>query len=238
MELLAQGGESLRIRLGGLDLILLFLFFVWVIGIGFALRRAMASSLDCFLAGRSLPAWITGLSFISANLGALEILGQSANGAKYGAATWHYYLIGAIPAMIFLGIFMMPFYYGSKVRSVPEYLRLRYDKKAHLINAITYVLGSLLVAGANLFALATVIEALLGIPLPVAVVVSAVFVLSYILLGGVTSAIYTEVLQFFVILAGLIPLLIVTLKDGGGLVSLWNKLEANQGHHFVSTWAG
>jgi solute:Na+ symporter, SSS family len=238
MELLAQGGESLRIRLGGLDLVLLFLFFVWVIGIGFALRRAMASSLDFFLAGRSLPAWITGLAFISANLGALEILGQSANGAQYGASTVHYYLIGAIPAMVFLGIVMMPFYYGSKVRSVPEYLRLRYDKKAHLINAITYVLGSLLVAGANLFALATVIEALLGIPLPVAVVVSAAFVLSYILLGGVTSAIYTEVLQFFVILAGLIPLLLVTLKDGGGLVSLWDKLRATEGGQFVSAWSG
>jgi SSS family solute:Na+ symporter len=236
--LAAEGTGSLRIDLGPLDLTLLFLFFVWVIGIGFALRRAMSSSLDFFLAGRSLPAWITGLAFISANLGALEILGQSANGAQYGASTVHYYLIGAIPAMVFLGIVMMPFYYGSKVRSVPEYLRLRYDKRAHLINAITYVLGSLLVAGANLFALATVIEALLGIPLPVAVVVSAAFVLSYILLGGVTSAIYTEVLQFFVILAGLIPLLLVTLKDGGGLVSLWEKLRVTEGGQFVSTWSG
>src|SRR3954451_14389375 len=238
MELLAQDGGSLRITLGGLDLVLLFLFFVWVIGIGFALRKAMASSLDFFLAGRSLPAWITGLAFISANLGALEILGQSANGAQYGASTVHYYLIGAIPAMVFLGIVMMPFYYGSKVRSVPEYLRLRYDKRAHLINAITYVLGSLLVAGANLFALATVIEALLGIPLPVAVVVSAAFVLSYILLGGVTSAIYTEVLQFFVILAGLIPLLIVTLKSSGGLTSLWTRMAGEHVHDFVSPWAG
>jgi SSS family solute:Na+ symporter len=239
MDLFAQEAPGgLRITLGGLDLVLLFLFFVWVIGIGFALRRAMSSSLDFFLAGRSLPAWITGLAFISANLGALEIIGQSANGAKYGASTVHYYLVGAIPAMVFLGIVMMPFYYGSKVRSVPEYLRLRYDKKAHLINAITYVLGSLLVAGANLFALATVIEALLGLPLWVAVVVSAAFVLSYILLGGVTSAIYTEVLQFFVILAGLIPLLIVTLKDTGGFLSLWDKLRATEGGQFVSAWAG
>jgi SSS family solute:Na+ symporter len=237
MQLLAQG-PSLRISLGGLDLVLLFLFFVWVIGIGFALRRAMASSLDFFLAGRSLPAWITGLAFISANLGALEILGQSANGAQYGAATWHYYLIGAIPAMVFLGIFMMPFYYGSKVRSVPEYLRLRYDKKAHLINAITYVAGSLLIAGVNLYALATVIEALLGIPLPIAVVVSAAFVLSYILLGGVTSAIYTEVLQFFIILCGLIPLLIVTLKETGGLVQLTEHLRATKGEQFVNPWHG
>src|SRR3954451_3527440 len=238
MGILAQEQPSLRIPLSSLDVALLLLFFVWVIGIGFALRKAMASSLDFFLAGRSLPAWITGLAFISANLGALEILGQSANGAQYGAATTHYYWIGAIPAMVFLGIVMMPFYYGSRVRSVPEYVRLRYDRKAHLINAITYVVGSLLIAGVNLFALATVIEALLGIPLPVAVVVSAVFVLSYILLGGVTSAIYTEVLQFFVILAGLIPLLLVTLKDSGGLVSLWEKLRVTEGGQFVSTWSG
>jgi SSS family solute:Na+ symporter len=239
MELLAQeGGADLRITLGGLDIVLLLLFFVWVIGIGFALRKAMSSSLDFFLAGRSLPAWITGLAFISANLGALEILGQSATGAQYGASTVHYYLIGAIPAMVFLGIFMMPFYYGSKVRSVPEYLRLRYDKKAHLINAVTYVLASLLIAGVNLFALATVIEALLGIPMPIAVVVSAAFVLSYILLGGVTSAIYTEVLQFFVIIAGLIPLLFVTLKATGGVGALWDNLRDTRGGQFVDPWSG
>jgi SSS family solute:Na+ symporter len=237
--LAAEGGAPvLRLHLGGVDLVLLFVFFVWVIGIGFALRRAMSSSLDFFLAGRSLPAWITGLAFISANLGALEILGQSATGAQYGASTVHYYLIGAIPAMVFLGIFMMPFYYGSKVRSVPEYLRLRYDKRAHLINAVTYVAGSLLIAGVNLFALATVIEALLGIPAPVAVVVSAAFVLSYILLGGVTSAIYTEVLQFFVIIAGLIPLLFVTLKATGGVGALWDKLRAEHGTTFVNPWSG
>src|SRR3954453_6013351 len=229
---------ALQLHLGVVDTLLLFVYFVFVIGIGFALKRAMTNSTDFFLSGRSLPAWVTGLAFISANLGAIEILGQTANGAQYGAATVHYYWIGAIPAMVFLGIVMMPFYYGSKVRSVPEYLRLRYDQKAHLINAITFVLSSVLLAGVNLYALATVIEALLGIPLPVAVVVSAAFVLSYILLGGVTSAIYTEVLQFFVILAGLIPLLIVTLKDSGGLISLWEKLRATEGGQFVSTWAG
>lgn len=230
--------SGLRLDLSTLDIALLFLFFVWVIGIGFALKRAMSSSLDFFLAGRSLPAWITGLAFISANLGALEILGQSASGAQYGAATVHYYWIGAVPAMVFLGIVMMPFYYGSKVRSVPEYLRLRYDKKAHLINAITFVVGSLLIAGANLFALATVIRALLGIPLVLAVVLSAGFVLTYILLGGVTSAIYTEVLQFFVILAGLIPLLIVALKDAGGFSTLWTRLRDTQGEAYVSAWQG
>src|SRR3954451_19740517 len=135
MGILAQEQPSLRIPLSPLDVTLLTLFFVWVIGIGFVLRKAMASSLDFFLAGRSLPAWITGLAFISANLGALEILGQSANGAQYGAAATHYYWIGAVPAMVFLGLVMMPFYYGAKVRSVPEYLRLRFNEPTHAFNA-------------------------------------------------------------------------------------------------------
>jgi solute:Na+ symporter, SSS family len=229
---------DLHLHLGLVDTFLLFVYFVFVLGIGFALRRAVATSTDFFLSGRSLPAWVTGLAFISANLGAIEILGQTANGAQYGAATVHYYWIGAIPAMAFLGIVMMPFYYGSKVRSVPEYLRLRYDKKAHLINAVTFVVSSVLLAGVNLYALASVIDALLGIPLPVAVVVSGGFVLSYILLGGLRSAIYNEVLQFFVILAGLIPLVVIALKEVGGLPELFTKVAAVKGGAFTSAWKG
>ena len=236
-ELAAEGAPALRLNLTPRDLLLLIVFFVWVLGIGFALRRVVNSSLDFFLSGRSLPAWVTGLAFISANLGALEILGFAASGAEYGANQFHYYWIGAIPAMVFLGIVMIPFYYGSKVRSTPEYLRLRYDKKAHLINAISFVAGSLLIAGVNLFALASVLEALLGVPLPLAVVLSALFVLSYILLGGLTSAIYTEVLQFFVILAGLIPLLIVTLRSVGGLGGLWDRLGDQPGS-YLKPWSG
>src|SRR3954469_17778592 len=234
----AQSTPSVQLHLGVVDTVLLFIYFVFVIGIGFALKRAVATSTDFFLSGRALPAWVTGLAFISANLGAIEILGQTANGAQYGASTVHYYWIGAIPAMAFLGIVMMPFYYGSKVRSVPEYLRLRYDEKAHLINAITFVLSSVLLAGVNLYALASVIDALLGIPLPVAVVVSAGFVLSYILLGGLRSAIYNEVLQFFVILAGLIPLVVIAVKEVGGLPELFSKLEAVKGGAFSSSWEG
>jgi solute:Na+ symporter, SSS family len=229
---------DLHLKLGVVDTFLLIVYFIFVLGIGFALRRAVATSTDFFLSGRSLPAWVTGLAFISANLGAIEILGQTANGAQYGAATVHYYWIGAIPAMVFLGIVMMPFYYGSKVRSVPEYLRLRYDKKAHLINATTFVLSSVLLAGVNLYALASVIDALLGIPLPVAVVVSGGFVLSYILLGGLRSAIYNEVLQFFVILAGLIPLVVIAVKEVGGLHELFTKVGAVKGGAFTSAWTG
>ena len=234
-SLAASGG--LTLSLSGLDIALIAIYFTFVMGIGFALRRLVQTSTDFFLSGRSLPAWITGIAFISANLGAIEILGMSASGAQYGISIVHYYWIGAVPAMVFLGIVMMPFYYGSRVRSVPEYLLRRYDQKTHLVNAIIFVLSSVLIAGVNLYALSAVLEALLGIPLAVAIVVSALFVLSYILLGGLSSAIYNEVMQFFVICAGLIPLVIVALKEAGGIGGLFAKLSTS-GHDFTSAWSG
>jgi SSS family solute:Na+ symporter len=234
-SLAASGG--LTLSLSGLDIALIAIYFTFVIGIGFALRRLVQTSTDFFLSGRSLPAWITGIAFISANLGAIEILGMSASGAQYGISIVHYYWIGAVPAMVFLGIVMMPFYYGSRVRSVPEYLLRRYDTKTHLVNAIIFVLSSVLIAGVNLFALAAVLDALLGIPLAVAIVVSALFVLSYILLGGLSSAIYNEVMQFFVIFAGLVPVVIVALKETGGIGGLFAKLSTS-GHNFTSAWSG
>jgi len=232
-----EAAAGLRLSLNGLDLALIIIYFTFVIGIGFALRRLVKTSTDFFLSGRSLPAWITGIAFISANLGAIEILGMSASGAQYGISIVHYYWIGAVPAMVFLGIVMMPFYYGSRVRSVPEYLLRRYDRKTHLVNALIFVLSSVLIAGVNLFALSAVLEALLGIPLAVAIVVSALFVLSYIMLGGLSSAIYNEVMQFFVICAGLIPVVIVALKEAGGIGGLFAKLSTN-GHDFTSAWSG
>ena len=234
-SLLASGG--LTLSLSALDVALIAIYFTFVIGIGFALRRLIQTSTDFFLSGRSLPGWITGIAFISANLGAIEILGMSASGAQYGISIVHYYWIGAVPAMVFLGIVMMPFYYGSRVRSVPEYLMRRYDSKTHLVNAIIFVLSSVLIAGVNLFALASVLEALLGIPLAVAIVASALFVLSYILAGGLSSAIYNEVMQFFVICAGLVPVVIVALKETGGINGLFAKLSTN-GHDFTSAWSG
>src|SRR4051794_31323860 len=232
------GGWTPSLNLSPVDLALIIIYFSFVLGIGFALRRAVKSPLGFFFSGRSLPAWVTGIGFISANIGAVELLGQSASGAQYGAAMVHYFWIGAIPAMVFLGIVMMPFYYGSKVRSVPEYLRLRYDSKAHLINAITFVLGSMLIAGVNLYALSIVLEALLGIPLLAAIILSALFVLSYILLGGLTSAIYNEVMQFFVIMVGMVPLTIIAIKETGGIHKLFSKLSAEHGKAFVQPWAG
>ena len=217
--------DGLRLDLNGLDYVILGCYFLTVLGIGVLARRSIKSSLDFFLSGRSLPAWVTGLAFIAANLGALEILGMAANGAQYGIATTHYYWIGAVPAMVFLGIVMMPFYYGSKVRSVPEYLRLRFNKQTHLFNAVSFAVAAVLIAGVNLYALAIVLEALLGWPLWIAIVVAAALVLAYITLGGLSSAIYNEVLQFFVILAGLIPLVIVGLNEIGGWDGLMDKVR-------------
>ena len=174
------------------DYIILAIYFALVITIGILARRAIATSEDFLLSGRSLGAWITGLAFISANLGAIEILGMAANGAQYGLSTVHFYWIGAVPAMVFLGLVMMPFYYVSRVRSVPEYLLRRFNPATHLWNALTFAVASVLSAGVNLYAMALIIEVLLGWPTWVSVVVSAGFVLVYIFLGGLSGAIYNE----------------------------------------------
>ncbi|MBB5805572.1 SSS family solute:Na+ symporter [Saccharothrix ecbatanensis] len=220
MPVLAQ--VDLRLDAGPLDYSLLAIYFVFVLGIGFLARRSVSSSLDFLLSGRSLPAWVTGLAFISANLGAIELLGMAANGAQYGMATVHYYWIGAIPAMVFLGLVMMPFYYGSKVRSVPEFLRRRFGKGAHLVNAISFAAAQVLIAGVNLYALAFLLNLMLGWPIPLSVVIAAAIVLTYTALGGLSAAIYNEVLQFFVIVAALLPLTIVGLHKVGG----WDGLVA------------
>ncbi|MEU5091868.1 sodium:solute symporter family protein [Streptomyces sp. NPDC021356] len=229
---------ELRLPTNALDYTILAIYFVVVLGIGFAARRSVKTSLDFFLSGRSLPAWITGLAFISANLAATEILGMAANSAQYGAYTVHWYWIGAIPAMVFLGLVMMPFYYGSKVRSVPEFLLLRFDRGAHLLSSILFAFAAILIAGVNLYALAIVVEALLGWPQWVAIVVAGFFVLAYITLGGLSSAIYNEVLQFFVILAALIPLVVLSLKKVGGWDGLTHKLTETHGANFTTAWGG
>ena len=230
----------MRLDLNWLDYVILSCYFLTVLGIGFLARRSISSSLDFLLSGRALPAWVTGLAFVAANLGALEILGMAANGAQYGIATAHYYWVGAVPAMVFLGIVMMPFYYGSKVRSVPEFLRVRFNNQTHLLQSVFFAVSAVLIAGVNLYALAIVLEALLGWPLVVAILVSAALVLAYITLGGLSSAIYNEVLQFFVILAGLIPLVVVGLHDMGGWGGLTDKVTANKngGDGFLHTWQG
>ncbi|MGW0970892.1 sodium:solute symporter family protein [Streptomyces sp. NPDC002516] len=229
---------ELRLPTNALDYTILGIYFVVVLGIGFAARRSVRTSLDFFLSGRSLPAWITGLAFISANLGATEILGMAANSAQYGVYTVHWYWIGAIPAMVFLGLVMMPFYYGSKVRSVPEFLLLRFDKWAHLLSSVLFAFAAVLIAGVNLYSLAIVVEALLGWPQWVAIVVAGFFVLAYITLGGLSSAIYNEVLQFFVILAALIPIAVLGLHRVGGWSGLTTSLDKTHGTDFTTAWGG
>jgi len=229
----------LRLNVNLFDYLILAIYFVLVITIGVLARRAVATSSDFLLSGRSLPAWVTGLAFISANLGALEILGMAANGAQYGLSTVHFYWIGAVPAMVFLGLVMMPFYYGSRVRTVPEYLLRRFNKPTHLLNAGTFALAAVLNAGVNLFTLGLVINALIGWPIWVSVIASALFVLVYITLGGLSGAIYNEVLQFFVILAGLIPLVIIGLHSVGGWSGLQHRVATTAlGSHSFSTFGG
>jgi solute:Na+ symporter, SSS family len=207
-----------------LDYLLVAIYFAFVLGIGVMARRSVSDSIDFFLSGRSLPAWVTGLAFISANLGAVEIMGMSANGAEIGLPTVHYFWVGAVPAMLFLGVVMMPFYYGSKVRSVPEFMFRRFGTGAHLVNAISFAVAQLLIAGVNLALLAGIVHALLGWSIWIALVVAGAIVLSYITLGGLSAAIYNEVLQFFVIVASLLPLTLIGLHRVGGWDGLTDKV--------------
>ena len=225
-----------------IDWLIMLVYFAFVLGIGFALKRYMKTSSDFFLAGRSIPAWVCGLAFISTNLGAQEVIGMGASGAKYGILTSHFYWIGAIPAMCFVGIFMMPFYYGSKARSVPEFLRMRFDEKTRAVNAFSFAFMTIFSSGISMYAMALLIQEL-GLfhnILPdayifhVSIILSALIVLGYIFLGGLTSAIYNEVLQFFLIVAGLLPLVWIGLRNVGGWQGIKHTLPANMTH----SWQG
>jgi SSS family solute:Na+ symporter len=211
-------------QLTTLDYVVMAIYFVVVLGIGWALRRMMRTSSDFFLSGRSLPPWVTGLAFLSANLGAQEVIGMGASGAKYGLATSHFYWIGAIPAMVFVGIFMMPFYYGSKARSVPEYLKLRFDEKTRTFNAFGFAAMTIFSSGVSMYAMGKLLNLLLGWDFDTSILVSAAIVLAYVTLGGLTSAIYNEVLQFFMIVFGFAPLVWVGLKQVGGWDGMTSKL--------------
>jgi SSS family solute:Na+ symporter len=213
-------------QLSPIDYLVMLVYFAVVLVVGWALRRSTRTSTDFFLSGRSIPSWITGLAFISANLGAQEVIGMGASGAKYGIATSHFYWIGAIPAMVFVGIFMMPFYYGSKARSVPEYLKLRFDEKTRGINAISFACMTVMSSGISMYAMGKLFNLLLGWSFDISILVAAVIVLSYIALGGLTSAIYNEVLQFFLIVFGFVPLVYLGLRAAGGWSGLQTRLAA------------
>ena len=230
-----------------LDWLLMLVYFAFVLGVGVALRRSTTTSVAFFQAGRAIPAWVCGLAFISANLGAQEIIGMAASGAKYGISTSHFYWIGAIPAMVFLGVFMMPFYYGSRARSVPEYLRLRFDEKTRGFNAISFALMTVFSSGISMYAMAKLLQILHIFEAPfaalglgpeyifhVCIVSSAIVVLVYVLLGGLSSAIYNEVLQFFLIVAGFMPLIFLGLRDAGGWAGVRQTVPAAMTH----AWRG
>jgi SSS family solute:Na+ symporter len=215
------------------DILLIAIYCGFVLAIGFHLRRQMVGSAEFFMAGRSMPAWVAGVAFLSANLGAQEMIGMAASGAKYGILTSHFYWVGAIPAMAFVGVFMMPFYYGSRARSVPEYLKLRFDEKTRGFNALTFAGMTVFSSGISMYAMGALLALLLGWNIHASIVVSAAIVLVYITLGGLTSAIYNEVLQFFLIVFGFMPVAYLGLRDAGG----WDGLAARVPDTFVHAWS-
>lgn len=212
------------------DYLIISLYFVFVIAVGFIIKKKIRSGNDFLLSNRNIPVWITSLAFISANLGAQEVIGMVASGAKYGIMTVHFYWVGAIFAMVFLGVFMMPFYYGSRARSVPEYLRLRFDEKTRGLNAITFAVMTVFSSGISLYALAKLLEVILKWDFDVSIGVAAGIVMIYTFLGGLTSAVYNEVLQFFLIVMGLSPLVIVALQDAGGWAGIKAQLQPELTH--------
>lgn len=214
------------------DYLIILLYFAFVIGVGFIIKKKIKSSNDFLSSNRSIPLWITSLAFISANLGAQEVLGMVASGAKYGIMTVHFYWVGAIFAMVFLGVFMMPFYYGSRARSVPEYLKLRFDEKTRGLNAVSFAVMTVFSSGISLYALAKLLEVILKWDFDISIWAAAGIVMVYTFLGGLTSAVYNEVLQFFLIVLGLSPLVIVALQDAGG----WANIKAQLQPEFTHAW--
>jgi SSS family solute:Na+ symporter len=213
------------ITLNAVDYIVIAGYILVMILVGYSLKKYMKTGEDFFLSGRSLPSWITGLAFLSANLGALEVIGMVANSAKYGIATVHFYWVGAIPAMVFLGIFMMPFYYGSRVKTVPEYLKLRYNEATRGLNAISFAVMTVLMSGISLYAMALLFKIMLGWSLTGSILFAAIVVLLYVFWGGLSSSIYNEVIQFFLIWLGLLPIVLLGLKDIGGFAGFAAKLQ-------------
>lgn len=221
-------------KLAPVDYLIILVYFVFVVTIGYLLKKKIKTGNDFLMTNRSIPLWITSLAFISANLGAQEVLGMAANGAKYGLYTVHFYWMGAAVAMIFLGVFMMPFYYGSKARSVPEYLALRFDEKTRGFNAITFAVMTVFSSGISLYALAMLLNVILGWDFNVSVFLAAGIVLIYTFLGGLTSAVYNEVLQFFLIVLGISPLVYLGLRKAGG----WQGIVHHVDDAKLHVWKG
>ena len=217
-------------KLFAVDYAIIALYFLFVIGIGFLLKKKVKTGNDFLMSNRSIPLWITSLAFISANLGAQEVLGMAASGAKYGLYTAHFYWLGAAFAMVFLGIYMMPFYYGSRARSVPEYLKLRFDEKTRSFNALSFAVMTIFSSGISLYALAMLMQTILVWDFNVSIWLAAGIVLIYTYLGGLTSAVYNEVMQFFLIVLGIAPLVIIGMHEAGGLQGILHNVENSKLH--------
>jgi solute:Na+ symporter, SSS family len=239
----------MTIGLSLVDWIIIAVYFVFIIGLGFYLKRFTKTQEDFFIAGRKNSAWVAGIAFLSANLGALELLGMAGNTYKYGMYVAHFYWIGAIPAMIFLGVYMMPFYYSSRIHSVPGYLRLRFDEKTRVLNAFAFAGMTLLVSGINLYAMALVLKTFLGWNWHVSMLLSAIAVAVYIMMSGLLSAIFTEIIQFFLIWFGLFLVAILGIVEIGGVgeifarippsfATLWSTSADASQNGMAVTWAG
>src|SRR5688572_25310019 len=219
-------------HLATIDYAILAAYFLLVMGIGWYLKSRVTSSADFLTGAHSIPTWMASLAFLAANLGAQEVIGMCASGAKYGIMTSHFYWVGAVPAMLFVGVFMMPFYYGSRARSVPEYLKLRFDEKTRALNALTFATMTIFSSGISMYALGLLFRLMFGWSFTTSVLLSALIVLAYTFSGGLKSAIYNEVLQFFLILAGFGPLAYMAVKSAGG----WSGLAAKIPAEFTHSW--
>jgi SSS family solute:Na+ symporter len=225
------------VHLSAVDLAIIVLYFGLVLAIGFYLKRFAKTGEDFFLAGREMTAWVAGLAFVSANLGSLELLGWAGNAYQYGIMAAHWYWVGAIPAMVFLGIVMMPFYYISKTHSVPGYLKLRYGPEASGLSAITFAVMTILMSGVNMYAMAVVMEVVLGWNLHFSIIVSSLTVGVYVAAGGLFSAIFNEVLQFFLIWFGALLIPILGLVETGGWNGMVARIHQNfPGQDFTHMW--
>jgi SSS family solute:Na+ symporter len=233
-----QAVSEKLINLSAVDLIVIALYFVMVLGIGFYLKKYANTGEEFFLAGRDMTAWVAGLSFVAANLGSLELMGWAASAYQYGILATHWYWIGAIPAMLFLGVVMMPFYYISKTHSVPGYLKLRFGESSRALAAISFGVMTVLMSGINMYSMALVMKVILGWDIHFSIWVSSLTVAAYVFLGGLLSAIFNEVLQFFLIWLGAILISVIGLIETGGWSGMVHRIHANfPGQEFTHLWS-
>src|SRR5579871_6593828 len=238
MTLLAAFEAQHLVTLSKVDLIIVIFYFALVLAIGFYLKKRANTGEDFFMAGRDMTAWVAGLSFLSANLGALELMGWAGSAYQYGILATHWYWIGAIPAMLFLALVMMPFYYISKTHSVPGYLKLRFGESSRALSAISFAFMTVLMSGVNMFAMAKVMQIVLGWDINFSIWVSSLTVAIYVTLGGLRSAIFNEVLQFFLIWAGALLIPILGLYEAGGWTNLKLQIAHRTSEQYVHMWSG